>query len=1330
MVAAGAKSRFGSAWKSFGGAKQPEAGTIVLDEIKNEATRERVKQQRVKISHARYRLSRALDDQILEAALDAAEEVQAFDEKLSNDLLVRLLELSCDLPGTDRFSRAMLVCIAGDATFNEHQFAGIVGRLMSRDAPHAQVRCALNLGLPPDAESLPLVPQEVEKEKDAQSCFVGAEHIDFGELSDEDDLQEEGAPPRKLELSGMTVNDKLNGLFARTPAQPEILNNKRPVYTRKEGRDVVWLYYFESNGEDPDWPSGWYMGNEVGGGGRTFARIETTGELPPSAAMWEVQQKEIWKQDFGSFTVPSSAQASNAIIVDDEAAKLHLERIDLQKLVGRLKGRDPETSKYFGHFFCLLHLEHLAEVFSFRYRFRNRTSDELCSFGLCFVGLDLEKTWSTSEESKRMPIPGWKSAGSQKVGLKLPRSIDPDRCRFKKGESVLISTGHPLKSAIGEGSVTDFDIEGRSMVVNMNGHMPTGCRKKLRIRTDLYANRTSFERQVTALMQFVTMERTRICDMLIAAGVGKVDLAVLGGDGFHGDKDKLGGSTQEPDKKKRKTDDTELEEKPVAEDAILDSVKDEGVSKDAALDEEDDWRENDDEPLVAKSPEKEVEEPMGFTSMDMFSFNEPDEDEQGERQSPCSLGSPVDCKAETLDAVCGDVPASPFSPRGSECPDKSDSEVSEDGPKVTDVDLRAAMQEWDDFEADPSVKLDPKEVALKPTDAATAPESKPELDDGLDADARKALEVKGKTLALADEIVEGVLPVRLAEAENEIDALGSVSSAQRSAILNSMSKRLTIVQGPPGTGKTHTSIRILTLWAKTMKYKPLLATSECNIAVDNIAEGLVKNGVKVVRIGRPEKVREHLEKACLDNMVRIERENRRKRQLEDGENEELEELGEEPEDEQGKDYENWLRRRALRHRQQSWERKEDAWMRAQFLADAEVICSTTITAGSQALSSFKFHGILIDEVAQATEASSIVPIVCRGAKQLVLCGDHCQLPPSVVSREAELRGFSLSLYSRLVEAGVPFRFLDTQYRAHPMLMEFSASCIYQGKLKNGIDGSLRPQPKGVPWPNPECPAAFFEVDVEEHLDGESKANIAEARVLLELVKKVLDYGELKMEDIGIVTPYKGQVRTLRKVIFAGIPEAEKSRELEIASVDNFQGREKELIVFSAVRCNDFGGVGFLADWRRLNVMITRARRGLVIIGNAATLACDPHWKLWLQFTENQGGSPKGTLERALEAAAQKGKGKGKGKRKKKLAEEGSFALGREAVRQPLKKKKGDKGEESATKKPKRDKENKLEKKSKKQGWAQAAWGAQAAWDWDDSWDAAAWGGHVAKKKKF
>ena len=91
---------------------------------------------------------------------------------------------------------------------------------------------------------------------------------------------------------------------------------------------------------------------------------------------------------------------------------------------------------------------------------------------------------------------------------------------------------------------------------------------------------------------------------------------------------------------------------------------------------------------------------------------------------------------------------------------------------------------------------------------------------------------------------------------------------------------------------------------------------------------------------------------------------------------------------------------------------------------------------------------------------------------------------------------------------------------------------------------------------------------------------------------MLDAAELQASQIGVVTPYAGQVRTLRRLIRKYLslsPEA--SKELLVASVDSFQGREKELILFSSVRCNRGGRVGFLADWRRLNVMLTRARRG-------------------------------------------------------------------------------------------------------------------------------------------
>jgi len=157
----------------------------------------------------------------------------------------------------------------------------------------------------------------------------------------------------------------------------------------------------------------------------------------------------------------------------------------------------------------------------------------------------------------------------------------------------------------------------------------------------------------------------------------------------------------------------------------------------------------------------------------------------------------------------------------------------------------------------------------------------------------------------------------------------------------------------------------------------------------------------------------------------------------------------------------------------------------------------------------------------------------------------------------------------------------------------------------------------VPWPNEKVPLAFFEVRSHEIVDCESKANPKEAQQLVDLVERVLQEGELGVEDIGVVTPYTAQVRQLRRLVAERLPK-NQARFVEIASVDNFQGREKELILFSAVRSNNYGNVGFLADWRRLNVMLTRARRGLVVFGAARTLQCDKHWQQWLEWCEGLG----------------------------------------------------------------------------------------------------------------
>lgn len=505
---------------------------------------------------------------------------------------------------------------------------------------------------------------------------------------------------------------------------------------------------------------------------------------------------------------------------------------------------------------------------------------------------------------------------------------------------------------------------------------------------------------------------------------------------------------------------------------------------------------------------------------------------------------------------------------------------------------------------------------------------------------------------LAAEEVRGVDKKKLEEARAETDGVQNLNDSQKGAVKAALARRCTIVQGPPGTGKTHVSVKILCLWAKKMGLTPLLATSDSNVAVDNIAEGLHLAGVKTARVGRPEKVRGHLEEITLESMVEKVKEGARLKEMQEWraraeaaveaaevEAEVLDEAdshqedptttaggaavgsGKEKQDTKGakllgammKIRKGDAEEMARDHSNKRLQRKEDFETRMKILGDMEVICATTIAAGGDFLSRFTFKAILIDEVAQSTEASSIVPIALRGAKQIVLVGDHCQLPPSVLSREAEMRGYSVSVYNRLMDAGVEPHFLDTQYRSHPRIVEFSAKCFYNGGLRSGVRGSARPPPQGVPWPNPQVPVAFFEVGEDEAQDGESKANHAEVEVVRNLVLALLAQGELGLGDIGVVTPYMAQVRALRRSLREALPQDAFARMLEIASVDSFQGREKELIIFSAVRCNDRGNVGFLADWRRLNVMLTRARRGLVVLGAAKTLRHDPHWQQWLEW---------------------------------------------------------------------------------------------------------------------
>lgn len=186
------------------------------------------------------------------------------------------------------------------------------------------------------------------------------------------------------------------------------------------------------------------------------------------------------------------------------------------------------------------------------------------------------------------------------------------------------------------------------------------------------------------------------------------------------------------------------------------------------------------------------------------------------------------------------------------------------------------------------------------------------------------------------------------------------------------------------------------------------------------------------------------------------------------------------------------------------------------LKSAQVICSTCVGAGSESIKHIKFKHVLVDECTQATETATLCAIV-KGCEQLVLVGDHCQLRPTVMSREAEMKGLCIPLFTRMVMQGVEPYMLDTQYRMHPAISEFPADFIYAGRLQTGVRAADRPTVNGFQWPRPDVPVAFTNCSSPECKEGNSFINDQQATDAVGIVMRLIREG-LKPKQIGIITP--------------------------------------------------------------------------------------------------------------------------------------------------------------------------------------------------------------------
>ncbi|XP_015126226.1 regulator of nonsense transcripts 1 homolog [Diachasma alloeum] len=445
--------------------------------------------------------------------------------------------------------------------------------------------------------------------------------------------------------------------------------------------------------------------------------------------------------------------------------------------------------------------------------------------------------------------------------------------------------------------------------------------------------------------------------------------------------------------------------------------------------------------------------------------------------------------------------------------------------------------------------------------------------------------------------------------------LPDLNRSQVYAVKHAVQRPLSLIQGPPGTGKTVTSATIVYQLVK-QNGGPVLVCAPSNTAVDQLTEKIHKSNLKVVRLCA--KSREAIDSPvsflALHNQI--------KNMETNTELQKLQQLKDETGELSSADEKRY---RLLKKAAEK-----------ELLEAADVICCTCVGAGDPRLHRLKFHSILIDESMQATEPECMVPVVL-GAKQLILVGDHCQLGPVVMCKKAARAGLSQSLFERLVVLGIrPFR-LEVQYRMHPDLSRFPSNFFYEGSLQNGVCADERKLVKiDFPWPVPDKPMFFYVTQGQEEIagSGTSYLNRTEASNVEKITTRFLRCG-VKPEQIGVITPYEGQRAYLVQYMqYQGSLHSKLYQEIEVASVDAFQGREKDIIIMSCVRSNEHQGIGFLNDPRRLNVALTRAKYGIIIVGNPKVLSKQPLWNHLLSFYKEQKVLVEGPLNNLKESMIQ------------------------------------------------------------------------------------------------
>jgi superfamily I DNA and/or RNA helicase len=424
----------------------------------------------------------------------------------------------------------------------------------------------------------------------------------------------------------------------------------------------------------------------------------------------------------------------------------------------------------------------------------------------------------------------------------------------------------------------------------------------------------------------------------------------------------------------------------------------------------------------------------------------------------------------------------------------------------------------------------------------------------------------------------------------------SLNDSQQKAVMAiTQNEQITIVHGPPGTGKTTTLIEAIVQLVRAGE--KVLVGAPSNTAVDNIAKGLIAQGLQVLRVGNTSKVDEtiflHTPEGKLSNSkqqkeikeLKIRAEQFRKMALKYKRS-----FGKAEREQR-----NLLFKEVKNIRTEI--KKIQAYNEEKLYTEADVILGTPIGLYDSKIKHLTFHTLVMDEAGQCIEplAWCIFPL----AQKHVLAGDHLQLPPTVLSNEAARQGLNQSILERSIRQVRNVFLLNTQYRMREAIAGFSSNYFYEGLLQTAAHLG-----------NTGAHISFIDTagsgfNEEQGSNGMSLQNEGELRI----AQKLIETAALDPLKTAFISPYAGQVAAAKDVM---------PKEMRISTIDSFQGQEKEIIILSLVRSNDEGEIGFLKDYRRMNVAITRAKEQLFVIGDSATIGGDAFYNSFLTYIEKSG----------------------------------------------------------------------------------------------------------------